>query len=519
MDYQPTVVQRHARLTKPRSPESGYWRTYKHPVFIKDFAPVTSIHFAPTAPHRYAVTAATRVQVYAYRTQRLTKTISRFQDVARSGNIRQDGKLVVAGDDTGLVQVFDINSRAVLRTMNEHRQPVHVTRFSALDSTQVLSCSDDTTVKLWDIPSQSSITTFTDHQDYVRSGLVSASNPSLILTGSYDSTVRVLDTRTGVSEMIMGSAEKGQAPVEDVLLFPSGTLALSCSGPILKVWDLVAGGRCLRALSNHQKTITCMAFDGKAARVLTGGLDQMVKVYDVATYQVVHTMRYPAPLLCLAVSPDDTHIAAGMSDGTLSVRRRDHTEAELSALDARKEAAKQGVWETLVDFEAIGEGTVKPKGANYEVLGDQNELRVEGRRRKRLRQYDKYLKSFRYRDALDEVLQPDIPPVTAFSLIYELIGRDGLRRALSGRDDILLEPIVKLLAKHITDVRFGELACEVAIVVLDMYASVVGLSPVIDAELAKLRSKVEDELKFQDELTQVRGAVEMILSTSVMAAT
>lgn len=95
-----------------------------------------------------------------------------------------------------------------------------------------------------------------------------------------------------------------------------------------------------------------------------------------------------------------------MSDGTLSIRRRDHTEAELSALDARREAAKQGIWETLADFEAIGEGTVKPKGVDYEALGDQNELRVEGRRRKRLRQYDKYLKSFRYRDALDEVLQP-----------------------------------------------------------------------------------------------------------------
>lgn len=181
-------------------------------------------------------------------------------------------------------------------------RPVHVTRFSPLDTTQLLSCSDDTTVRLWDIPSQSSVTTFTDHQDYVRSGLVSSSNPSLLLTGSYDSTVRLFDARTGASEMTMGSAERGQAPVEDVLLFPSGTLALSCSGPILKVWDLVAGGRCLRALSNHQKTITCMAFDGKAGRVLTGGLDQMVKVYDVATYRVVHTMRYPAPLLCLGIS-------------------------------------------------------------------------------------------------------------------------------------------------------------------------------------------------------------------------
>ena len=102
--------------------------------------------------------------------------------------------------------------------------------------------------------------------------------------------------------MVMGAAEKGQAPVEDVLLFPSDTMAVSTSGPILKIWDLVAGGRCVRAMSNHQKTITCMAFNADHSRLLTGGLDQMVKVYDVSSYKVVHTMRYPAPVLCLAIS-------------------------------------------------------------------------------------------------------------------------------------------------------------------------------------------------------------------------
>ena len=104
----------------------------------------------------------------------------------------------------------------------------------------------------------------------------------------------------------MGSAESGHAPVEEVLMFPSGTMALSASGPILRAWDLVAGGRCLRAVSNHQKSVTCMAFDGSAGRLLTGGLDQMVKVYDVSTYKVVHTMRYSAPILCLAVSVRQT---------------------------------------------------------------------------------------------------------------------------------------------------------------------------------------------------------------------
>jgi U3 small nucleolar RNA-associated protein 15 len=157
-------------------------------------------------------------------------------------------------------------------------------------------------VKLWDIPSETAIHTFASHTDYVRAGQVSPSNPALILTGSYDATVRLFDTRTGTCTMTMGADLVRVGPVEDILMFPSGSLAVAATGNILRAWDLVAGGRCIRALSNHQKGITSLAFDGTASRLLTGGLDQLVKVYDVTTYRVVHTMRYPSPVLSLAVS-------------------------------------------------------------------------------------------------------------------------------------------------------------------------------------------------------------------------
>ena len=49
-----------------------------------------------------------------------------------------------------------------------------------------------------------------------------------------------------------------------------------------------------------------------------------------------------------------------------------------------------------------------------------------------------------------------------------------------------------------------------------MYASVVGLSPVIDAELVNLRRKVQAELKLQENLARLRGAVDMILSATVL---
>ncbi|KAF8621608.1 hypothetical protein AX15_007628 [Amanita polypyramis BW_CC] len=513
MEYQPVVLQAQPRPSVSKhSPESRYWRQFKHPVFVKEYAPVTSIHFSPSKPHRYAVTAATRVQIYAPRTQKVVKTISRFKDVARSGNIREDGKLLVAGDDGGLVQVFDMNSRTILRTLDSHKQPVHVAKFSSLTPTQVLSCSDDTTVQLWDVPSQTSIVTFTSHTDYVRSGQVSTSNSSLILTGSYDGTVRLHDARSGNCEMVMGEStlntSHGSVPVEQVLMFPSGTVALSSAGPILRVWDIVAGGRCIRALSNHQKTITSLTFNTDATRLLTGGLDHLVKVYDASTYKVVHAMRYPAPILSLAISADETHIAAGMADGTLSVRFRQPKASELSKVGPVYVGAPLGS-----SFSGLGYGAIKER-SRPRPSGDPDELRVESRRTKRLKDYDKLLKGFKYSAALDAVLRKQVPPTTAFSLIQELIHRDGLRTALAGRDDVLLEPILRLLVKYVTDPRFGQLVCDITTLVIEMYGAVLGQSPLIDSLFLQLRRKVTAELRFQKELVKTKGALDMILAST-----
>jgi U3 small nucleolar RNA-associated protein 15 len=179
-------------------------------------------------------------------------------------------------------------------------RPVHTTHFSP-HTPQVLSGSDDTTVKLWDLSTQECITTLTPHTDYVRSALFHPTSPHLVLSGSYDSTIRLHDVRLPPQSSTTMTMRHGGAPVEDILAFPTGGVAVSVGGPILRVWDLNMG-KCVRALSNHQKTITCAAFDGTKGRVLTGGLDAMVKVYDVEDWKVVHTMRYPAPLLSLAVS-------------------------------------------------------------------------------------------------------------------------------------------------------------------------------------------------------------------------
>lgn len=126
-----------------------------------------------------------------------------------------------------------------------------------------------------------------------------------------------------------------------------------------------------------------------------------------------------------------------------------------------------------------------------------------------------------------------MPPTVTFSLIQELIHRDGLRIALAGRDDVLLEPILRLLLKYVSDPRFGELAADVTGIVLgmykflkkafalnictDMYTSVIGQAPLVDALFLRLRKKVAAELRFQEEIVRAKGALTMILSSTIAA--
>ncbi|KAJ8662044.1 hypothetical protein O0I10_002376 [Lichtheimia ornata] len=493
-DHQKLAVKQNPRILFRDTPEAKYWRRFKNPISIKEYGPVTSIYFSPAAPYDFAVSSSARVQIYSSKTHSPKKTISRFKDIAYSGSFRQDGKLVVAGDGTGLVQMFDVNSRAILRTFRGHSLPVHVTRFSN-DKTHILSASDDRTVRLWDIPSETSVNVFEDHEDYVRAGVVSDDNPNLILTGSYDQTVRLWDTRQNQCVMTMQHG----APVESLLMYPSGNAVVSAGGPTLKVWDLLAGGRCMHTVSSHQKTITSMCFDGSASRLLTGSLDHHVKIFNVQDYKVVHSIKYSAPIMSVAMSPDDTHLVAGMANGYLSIRKRQVNSEEKAAKSRKQEQLRSGAYKYFMR----GKSSVP----------EQDAFVVERTRKTRLNQYDKYLKSFEYHNALDEVLRLRNTNVTA-AMLQELIHRDGLESALSGRDDVGLEPLVSFLIRHINQPRYTPLLVDVADVLLDIYTPVVGQSPLIDGLLGQLAFKVNREIDLQKDLTQAMGILDMLFSKS-----
>ncbi|KAG6037006.1 hypothetical protein E4U41_005358 [Claviceps citrina] len=505
----------------PVTAEQRYWKTFKNQLLIPSPTsyPVTNISYSSDV---FVVTTGTRVQIYSNRTRKLLKTITRFGDVARSGDIRRDGKVLVAGDDTGRMQVFDVHSRAILKTWTEHKQPVWKTRFSPTELTTLLSASDDRTVRLWDLPSNEATTTFVGHSDYVRcANFMPGTMSNMVVSGSYDSTVRLWDPRTGSNTAVM--TFKHAAPIEDVLSLPSGTTVLAAAENSVSVLDLVAA-RPLHLITNHQKTVTSLSLASNGQRLVTGGLEGHVKVFETTGWNVVNSVKYQSPILSLQVIPSgngaeasDRHLAVGMQSGVLSIKtrltgaeatREREREKEMSALlagtigshDAKKSKRKRRI-EAASRLDLVGEGPDV-------VIA--NEPRAS---RKKERPWQKDLRHARYGSALDQVLDrssAEYSPVNVLTLLLALRHRSAMRDALEHRDEVSVEPVLKWVCGHICDPRYVSVCVEVGLHLIDLYAEYVGGSAELHDGFRTLHRRVKAEVENAQVACQTGGMLESL---------
>jgi U3 small nucleolar RNA-associated protein 15 len=413
-------------LKLPKGPstltsEQKYWNSYTSELRLdpsQHSSPVTHISIPPpqlsnlqsAAQDLFAVTTGSRVQIFSSKTRKVVKTISRFgvDDIAHSGNIRRDGRILVAGGESGAIQAFDVKSRAILKTWKEHKQPVWVTQWHPTELTSLMSCSDDRTVRLWDLPSDKSMTKFDGHQDYVRCGAFMPAQSGLLVSGSYDQTVRLWDSRAGGKAVMVF---KHAAPIETVLPMPSGTAVLASSDNAISVLDIIAA-KPIHMLRNHQKTVTALTLANNGERLLSGALDGHVKVFETTGWNVVGGLKYPSPILSLSVIPsqnEDKHIAVGMQSGLLSIKTHLSGEQKAQAREREKEM------KALMDgkIEEYDRGKKRKRGAGWEkrlrgkdYTGESADIVVDGNARGKIsagKPWAHALRNAQYAKAMDLV--------------------------------------------------------------------------------------------------------------------
>jgi U3 small nucleolar RNA-associated protein 15 len=453
--------------------------------------------------------------LYSHRTRKLVKTITRFSDTAYSGELRPDGRVLAAGDETGTIQVFDVGSRAILKTWKESKQAIHTVKWHPSEPTSLMSCGDDTTVRLWDLPSEKPESILRGHTDYVRCG--SFLNGNLMVSGSYDTTIKLWDPR--VSSAVMTFTHS--AGIESILPMPDARTLLAAAGPSVAILDMVAG-KPQQLLTNHQKTVTSLCLASHGSRLVTGALDGHMKVFEATGWNVVAGSKYPSPILSLCVvtsgpNRDDKHVAVGTSSGLLSIKTR------LSGEQKAKEKARQKEMDALLagkiaehdakQAKKRGRGWEKRfRGRDYD--GEDADIIIQGNDRgkpKKLKPWEKSLHMTRYGEALDMVLAGK-DRMTVFTLLNNLRYRSALRNALENRNENTLGPIVRWVYVNISNAneRFVSLCVEVAMIIMDLYAKHLPDSAELEKDFNKLRKRVLDEVDRAKNASETMGMLSLV---------
>jgi WD40 repeat protein/serine/threonine protein kinase len=195
------------------------------------------------------------------------------------------GKYLVTGRADGTIQVWEVDSGALARTL-DHGDAIRCIAF-ADSGRQLVSLSSNGVVKVWDWDSDR------------------------VADPSWSPQPRTLAVRGHVP-----------GPCSIVDFSPDGRLAVGAESGTVLIWD-VAGDRLLQTLRGHSDDVYAVAFcpTHEGQWIATAGVDSTVRVWDSRIGgQPVRTFRGHTGLVTsLDFTPDGQRLVSGSRDRTVKV--------------------------------------------------------------------------------------------------------------------------------------------------------------------------------------------------------
>ena len=198
------------------------------------------------------------------------------------------------------------------------------------DGSWVASGGDDKTIRFWASDDGRPLTSV-EYQAGVKC-LVVSSDGTRVFSGHHDGTISI----TNVASKAIRSEFTGHAiPVNCVAVSSDGAKLvtggrLTEDGANLTVWDVVNGVEIWSKtthLARNKKTsgnVDAAAFSPDGRRIVTGGLDQTLRLWDAETGEQLKIFEgHTDAVECVAFSPDGKHIASGSRDETVRLWRVD----------------------------------------------------------------------------------------------------------------------------------------------------------------------------------------------------
>lgn len=199
-----------------------------------------------------------------------------------------------------------------------HKNAVLEVQWTA-DGGQVISASADKTLRAWDVETGRQVKKMTEHLFVVNACSASRRGAPLVASGSDDGTSKLWDLRQRGAVQNLGTEHQITA-----VGFSDASDKVYTGGvdDVIKVWDL-RRVEVVEKLQGHSDTITGMQLSPDGSYLLTNAMDCTLRIWDMRPYApenrcvkifAGHQHNFEKNLLRCGWSPDGSRVTAGSAD-------------------------------------------------------------------------------------------------------------------------------------------------------------------------------------------------------------
>ena len=260
-----------------------------------------------------------------------------------------DGSSLLAGTMVGSAGLWDISSDAPelepILTLQGHTDVVCRVGFSP-GGDLVATASSDGTVKLWNADDGGLLVTLAGHTGPIRDLSFSPDGPFLFTSG-FDGIGRLWDVSARGSREVDTLDSPG--PATAVAYSPDGDrVAVHSAGEGVILWTpTVPEEPVILPQTGFSSQSNSVAFTADGARIAAIGPVGTVIVWDADTGAEITTLKTPAEVNGMSLSPDGSKVAVARQDGVARI-------VDITSGETRSELAGEGPGLTAIDYHPQG---------------------------------------------------------------------------------------------------------------------------------------------------------------------